>query len=337
MYVKQCYYDSHDAVVVDKHETSQNCANYPHLKSSRHESLRKWKSNSELLSRASTHRKINSNTMGNKVSRRWQSADNITVSTEQDFGYRPLSKVNVLVNRDEVMDEEHDYDLLESSSAASETNNDEEEDTYNGDGRSNNNNLTERFSTTSNDENNYDDDGQHNNTENSHRSTTTTTFLDTPQLNDTAMNDDCNFFIRKFSTLPRVKSRESFTRCDNARKSCKLSSHSEVTKLVDTLSDCEPKVNNKMKFQCTTLPKANFARSRLSEPHLRHSLREKNIDLSDNLRKHSSEYGCGSLEGNNATLIVLPTASGSRIESTSGTGKLNNRQTANCVYVQFIQ
>jgi hypothetical protein len=196
--------------------------------------------------------------------------------------------------------------------------------------------LTEHFTESTN---NCDNDGQHDNTENS-RCSTTTTQVDTPQLNGSAVNDDCYFVIRKFSTLPRVKSRESFTRRENgAGKSRKLSSRSnendeqEVTKLDDTLSDSVTKVNkksDKMLFQCTTLP----TRSRLSEAHFRQSLRQQSIDLSDNLRKHSSEQ-CS--EGNNATLIVLPTASGSQAESTSGTGKLNNRQTANCVYVHALK
>lgn len=323
-----------DVVNGDKLETSQNCANYPHSKSSdeftRHESLRRCKSASELLrgASASRRRKIDRGTMGMGVSR-WQSADNLTVAA--DFVYRPLSKVNVLVNGDEAMDDdEGDYELLESSSAASESHEDgpdsgEVEGDYGDTGNDDNLNLVTE--TTNCDSTARD--GQHDSTENSRCSTTT---ADTPQLNDIAAvnsNGDCCFVITKFSTLPRAKSRESFTRSGSGvGESCKLSSRSsgekdvqEVTKLErGTLSDDVAKVktqkSDKMLFQCTTLPKAaSPARSRFSEPHFRHSLRQ-NIDLSDSPRKCLSEC-VGSGSGSNNTTV---TSSGCG-ESTSGTGK----------------
>lgn len=331
-------YRHRDVVNGDKLETSQTCANYPHSKSSddftRHESLRRCKSASALLrgASASRRRKIDRGTMGMGVSR-WQSADNLTVAA--DFVYRPLSKVNVLVNGDEAMDDEGDYELLESSSAASESHEDgpdngEVEGDYGDTGNDDNLNLVTE--TTNCDSTACD--GQHESTENSRCSTTT---ADTPQLNDIAAvnsNGDCCFVITKFSTLPRAKSRESFTRSGSAvGESCKLSSRSsgekdvqEVTKLErGTLSDDVAKVktqkSDKMLFQCTTLPRAaSPARSRFSEPHFRHSLRQ-NIDLSDSPRKCLSER-VGSGSGSNNTTVIAPANSGCG-ESTSGTGKQN--------------
>lgn len=324
----------------DAHETSQNCANYPHLKSdvvTRHESLKRCKSDSEL--RGSTEAQINRR-MGNRVSR-WQSADTIITADSEDFVYRPLSKVNVLVNKSEeeegVVD---DYELLESSSATEQDDDDNDDEKlsiavekrdnggdHQGD-KCNDNNLPESLITKTTV---VACDGQHDNTENSRTELSIIKLTNTPLLSDSdkaiaAMKNDC--VIRKFSTLPRAKSRENVALSEiGLRKSCKLSSHSsvnsdvqEMTELVRRNDTVEKRKSDKTYFECTTLPK--IARSRFSEPHFRQSLRH-TIDLSvvdDTSRKYLSECsGSNSnASGNNAT----PSAPTNRVESTSGTGKL---------------
>lgn len=326
----------------DKHETSQNCANYPHSRSdvvTRHESLKRCKSDSELRGR--TESKINRR-MGIRVSR-WKSADTLITDSE-DFVYRPLSKVNVLVNKCEeeegVVD---DYELLESSSATEQDDDDDDDEKLNiiverrdnggdhqGD-KSNDNNLSESLITKTTV---VACDGRRNdNTENSRTElsikknlTNTPLLLSDNNKATAAMKNDCA--ITKFSTLPRAKSRENVALSEiSFRKSYKLSSKSsvknnvqemsELVKRNDTLSSVEEKrKSDKSYFECTTLPK--LARSRFSEPTFRQSLRHA-IDLSadDTSRKYLSECSGSNASGNNATLSA-PTNS----ESTSGTGKL---------------
>lgn len=332
-----------DEVGDNEHETtSQNCANYPHpfvaainevaSSSRRHESLarRRWKSDSELLlcgsNCSATNQKINKR-MGIRVSR-WQSADNVV--TENSV-YQPLSKVNVLVNRDEAIDSggEDDYELLES------TDDDELEEggVFNdddlncggnnndlADNKSNDNNLSAQKTTTA--MNSYD--GQH---ANSRCTSTKNNSTNTPLLNhndntstttvESNANCQSGCVIRKFSTLPRVKSRENITRNESGvRKSYKLSSSrsneidvQEMTELVRrneldgnslvVVSKRQESDNKNIPFKCTTP-----ARSRFSEGLNRLSV--------ENDQKHSSERS-----GNN-------NATGSSGESTSGTGESNN-------------
>jgi hypothetical protein len=326
-------HNNRDAIGDNEHETSQNCANYPHpnvvasnneVSSSRHESLARWKSDSELLLHGSaTNRKINKR-MGIRVSR-WQSADNITVTDAQNFVYRPLSKVNVLVNRDEIIDNgEDDYELLESSSA-DEGNNDD--DRYSGGDKSNDNNLSEFLVTQ---KTTMNCDGQHDNTEN-HRCTSTNNSTNTPLLNHndlatTTANANCQSgsVIRKFSTLPRAKSRENITRNESGvRKSYKLSSRSneiDVQEMMELArrsefdgSNClvskrRRESDKNIPFECTT---TTTARSRFSEPSPSpHGLNRLSVD-----QKNSSECS-----GNNNAITNVPT--GSSLESTSGTGEL---------------
>lgn len=329
----------------DKHETSQNCANYPHSRSdvvTRHESLRRCKSDSELRGR--TQVKINRR-MGIRVSR-WKSADTLITDSE-DFVYRPLSKVNVLVNKCEEEEGVVDnYELLESSSA---TEQDDDDDDDNDDeklniiverrdnggdhqsDKSNGNNLSENLiiKTTV-----VACDGRHDNTENSRTELSIKKLTNTPLFNENkvttaAMKNDC--VITKFSTLPRAKSRENVALSEiSFRKSCKLSGNSSVKNNVQEMTELvrrndtsaaavEKPKSDKSQFECTTLPK--IARSRFSEPHFRQSLRH-GIDLSvdGTSRKHLSECSGSNASGNNATPSALPNS-----ESTSGTGKLKKK------------
>jgi hypothetical protein len=354
-----------DEVSDNEHETtSQNCANYPHpvllneVASSRHESLaRRWKSDSELLfcgsssSCGATNQKINKGRMGIRVSR-WQSADNVTVSETENFVYHPLSKVNVLVNRDEAIDNangEDDYELLESSSACDDDEDDELEvedeeegvdyDDLNcgnnndrGD-KSNDNNLSEFLVTQKTTMNS--DDGQHDNTENScctsNKNSTNTPLLNHNDLTTTKTKSNANCqsgcVIRKFSTLPRAKSRENITRNENGvRKSYKLSSRSneidvqemmELERRNELDGNClvmskRQESDKKIPFKCTT---TSLARSRFSEPP--HVLNRLSVVVVD--QKHSSESS-----GNNATTNVPTSSSSGSGESTSGTGESNN-------------
>lgn len=302
----------------DKHETShhqENCANYPHHTTNdiiikRHESLgRRCNSDSELqqLRITGNYRIINSNRrMGIRVSRRWKSVDNVAQRNEEFIVYRPLSKVNVLVNENE--DEIEDYELLESSSA---------------DDNENDNIPPETIS-------NCHYDGHLN-------ETTTIEQITPPSLFKTVDNCD-DFVIRKFSTLPRAKSRESIVRCENAfRKSCKLSSlnrsseklrekeekeeqeKSNVQEMVvasDTsMTVMKRKSDKKLFHESTTLPKQ--ARSRLFSEGARRSLRNTNNHIDLQLTDNSSRnYSSNLASGNNAT-ISTPTNS----EPPSGTGK----------------
>jgi hypothetical protein len=246
----------------DNHETSPSHANYSRAATAADGAhKRRCRSESEA---ATSSREID-----------WRTGAKVGRSQSTDMAnYEPLSRVNFLVNREELHDDD-DYELLSSSSD---------------DGIE----LTEL----------HNDDGQRR--DNGCRCS----IIDhTRQLNVIAAPpDDCaaaaaTAVIRRFSTLPRSKSRDD----GDARRSCKVK-----RLLLDSpksMVDIKKKVKTHKGDQIgnsTTLPKA---RSRASESRqFRHSLRHP-ID-SDRARKSAST------EENNGTATAATAG-----ESTSGTGE----------------
>jgi len=364
----------------DNHEISQKPINYPHsyqlqaydavaTAKKYGKQFRRCKSCTDIEKRT----KIDIN-MGSRVSRS-QSSNNVMVNSVS-FVYEPLNRKNLLVNQDIVSDNDDsdDYKLLDSSSDDESDNNDnnefsngklnisnddchecpiKESNDINDDDDDDNNGSYERTTNTNKNMLSINCDGQqHDNMdENSRSIITKSTNEHTLQLNvngtaPSSSNDNCSL-IRKFSTLPRIKSHESNVLNENCvRRSCKV-----TKKRTDVLNEREieevkkpvklENVNNNCKcsgsstmlniqennthhdnvinviqksdkindslFHCTTLPKA---RSRMSElPHFRHSLRH-SIDPY-RPRKCLSECNASGIE---TTVVNCD-------ESTSGTGK----------------
>lgn len=263
--------------ISDNHEKSRNCVNCPRAKRNNHkQSLTRRKSDFDI-GRAT---KID---MGVNVSRSL-SADSVA-----DCAYEPLSRVNLLVHRDqEDNDDDDDFKLLESSS---------DDDAIE---------LNDLNHTTTANCCNDDDDGQQ---------TSDNTIIMAESTNEHALQLNGSAVAAasdiKFSTLPRAKATTS-SENSSVRRSCKatINLHTkEESKIVaaelENDDDALETLKNSL-FHSTTLPKA--ARSRVSDSrHFRHSLRHspRSID-SDGAEKCSS--AC------NNTIIVAS-------ESTSGTSK----------------
>lgn len=266
--------------------------------------------------------KIN-NRMGVTVSRRSKSSDNISTSTDS-FVYEPLNRTVAYIDA-EVSDND-DYKLLDNST----------DDNLSSEDNDNDNSLN--IIALSNASANCDGHNDNNEQKSSCTSIITkSTNEKTAQMNVNVdkclnVNERCaENVIRKFSTLPRLKSRENIARQeDRVRKSCKITTGRVYNTNEDEFQDCRVTIDksrdstidtsddnnekvilrtensksdrmNELTFHSTTLPKA---RSRLSEPQFRHSLRY-TID-SDNSRKYLSECNASGSNNNSA-------------ESTSGT------------------
>ncbi|XP_070506389.1 sodium-dependent transporter bedraggled [Chironomus tepperi] len=346
----------------DNHETSQMSINYPHS-SQLHayatarkyeKQFRRCKSYTDIEKRT----KIN-NIMGSRVSRS-HSSDNMMVNSVS-FVYEPLNRKNLLVNQDIVSDNDDsdDYKLLDSSSDDESDVNDNNEFSNVKLNISNNDDCHEcpiKDSNDINDDSIDDDDnngsyetttntmsincdGQQqydNMDENSCTIITKSTNGHTIQFNvnetsPSSSNDNCSF-IKKFSTLPRIKSHESNNvhnencvrrsykvprkrtdvlnereieevkkpvKLENVNNNCECSS-STMLNIHENNAHHDNVINDIQKsdkisdslFHCTTLPKA---RSRMSEPlHFRHSFRH-SFDP-ERPRKCLSEFNASGIE-----------------------------------------